>query len=139
MSTDKQTNVRLLKTYGRTLEWYEHELKKQNGKCAICHKEPTVRRLHVDHDHSHRYVKITSTKLMGGYWRAEGEYNGEHKTFLGFSKSEAIKAFRSWAKTNSTRGLLCWPCNRALQSYRDNPELMEKAAKYLRKFQCQNS
>lgn len=135
MATDKQTNTRLIKTYGINLEEYEQLLKDQHNACAICKKEPTTRRLHVDHDHSYKYVKIKSTKLMGGYWRAEGIYRGLENTFLGFSKGEATKAFRAWSKKMSVRGLLCWPCNRGLQSWRDKPELLERAAKYLWRFE----
>ena len=35
-------------------------------------------------------------------------------------------------KTGKVRGLLCHQCNRGLAHYRDNPELLEAAAKYLR-------
>ena len=30
------------------------------------------------------------------------------------------------------RGLLCWMCNRALAAYKDDPEVLERAAAYLR-------
>lgn len=133
-TTDKQTSARLLKTYGIDLDEYNQLLKDQKGTCAICHNPPATRRLHVDHDHSHRYVKVVSTKLMGGYWRAAGVYKGLENTFLGFSKSEAVQAFRRWAKKESVRGLLCPKCNRGLEFFRDKPELFDKAAKYLRKF-----
>lgn len=138
-TTDKQTDTRLLKTYGISLAEYSQLLEDQDGKCAICKAPPATRRLHVDHDHSHRYVKVISTKLMGGYWRAQGVYRGLENTFLGFSKSGAVQAFRKWTKRESVRGLLCPKCNRGLEFFRDKPELFDKAAKYLRKFQCQNS
>lgn len=34
-------------------------------------------------------------------------------------------------KTGKFRGLLCGGCNRGLENFRDNPELLRKAAEYL--------
>ena len=36
--------------------------------------------------------------------------------------------------TNQIRGLLCHTCNSALGLFKDSPELLEKAIKYLRKY-----
>jgi len=33
--------------------------------------------------------------------------------------------------TGKVRGLLCWPCNKGLGNFKDNPELIQKAIKYL--------
>lgn len=35
-------------------------------------------------------------------------------------------------KTNIVRGLLCQPCNTALGKFKDNPEIIERAANYVR-------
>ncbi len=35
------------------------------------------------------------------------------------------------------RGLLCWMCNRALAAYKDDPEVLERAAAYLRAMPAQ--
>ena len=35
------------------------------------------------------------------------------------------------------RGLLCWMCNRALAAYKDDPEVLERAAAYLREMPAQ--
>lgn len=41
-----------LKTrFGITVEQYETMFLNQNGRCAICGREPDLQRLHVDHDH----------------------------------------------------------------------------------------
>lgn len=57
---DKAREYKLMKSYGVTLEWYEDQLKKQNGKCACCkgrfdRHQVSVNgeryRLAVDHDH----------------------------------------------------------------------------------------
>lgn len=36
-----------------------------------------------------------------------------------------------WSLRGSVRGLLCWPCNRALQGFRDRAEDMRAAAVYI--------
>lgn len=36
------------------------------------------------------------------------------------------------SKRYSVRGLLCWHCNVAIGKFKDNPDLMESAAKYIR-------
>jgi len=38
----------------------------------------------------------------------------------------------SLSKRYSVRGLLCWHCNSAIGKFKDNPDLMESAAKYIR-------
>ncbi len=43
----------LKKLYGLTLEMYDAMLKRQGGRCYICHKRPKKgRQLAVDHDHT---------------------------------------------------------------------------------------
>jgi hypothetical protein len=32
--------------------WYEAQLARQDGHCAICPNTPKSRRLHIDHDHA---------------------------------------------------------------------------------------
>lgn len=39
-------------------------------------------------------------------------------------------------QTLQVRGLLCFGCNAAIGSFEDNPEVLEKAAAYLRQFKC---
>lgn len=41
------------------------------------------------------------------------------------------------AETGEIRGLLCANCNRGLGMFADNPEILEKAAHYVRGEQCQ--
>jgi len=45
---DKETNLRLIRQYGITLDERRELQKKQNNKCAICGEK---KKLHVDHDH----------------------------------------------------------------------------------------
>ena len=139
---DKAKNSYLLRKYGRSLEWYNEELRRNGGGCAICGKPPGKRAFHVDHDHSYRYVKIEYTRQDGtlyGYkgkvWFGVANYRGMDFTDAGVLKSNVTRSIRSALKYYSVRGLLCWPCNRALQAFRDRPDLMMKASCYLVKFQ----
>lgn len=52
----------LRKKYGLTLEQYESMLRRQGGRCAICHKTPRRVRLAVDHDHRHKGRAIDSVR-----------------------------------------------------------------------------
>jgi hypothetical protein len=51
-----QSNSQLKKVYGFSLEKYEEQLKKQEGKCAICKTDSPqhghIKRFSVDHCHS---------------------------------------------------------------------------------------
>ena len=44
-------NAHYKKKFGITVGEYEALLDKQSGVCAICHRAPSKRRLHVDHNH----------------------------------------------------------------------------------------
>lgn len=49
---ERDRERRLQKRYGIGIDDYERLLKVGNGRCWVCGKKPTNRRLHVDHDHS---------------------------------------------------------------------------------------
>jgi hypothetical protein len=134
MATDKETDKRLIKTYGITLIEYESMLRDQGGGCAICGREPTTKRLHVDHDHAFDRVKLVTLKTEVGWNSSTPEGFVPWVTAFAKTKSLAIKAAKHQLKRLSVRGLLCWSDNTALQKYRDDPERMEAAARYLRKF-----
>lgn len=139
MATDKATNARLLKTYGITLEEYNQLLAAQDGSCKICRKPPGKVRLHVDHDHKLRYLKIESAKTYEGTWRAGVVYGDAPHQFAiaeGKTKSEAVRAVRFQLLKASVRGLLCWPCNSALRHYHDDPAKLRAAADYLEAYKA---
>jgi len=54
---EESRNERLQRQYSITEEVYEAILKKQEGRCAICHCHQHYQRLAVDHDHKTGMVR----------------------------------------------------------------------------------
>jgi hypothetical protein len=138
---DRATDLRLMKTYGVGLDWYNKQFTKQNYGCAICASGPGTRRLHVDHDHAWKKVKIAASKiseknsLSGTIWEACAEYLGKSYYDTGDTKSLAIRTIKRQLLRDSVRGLLCYTCNAGLQKFADNPERLRAAADYLARHQ----
>jgi hypothetical protein len=59
--------ARLRQRYCLTPEWFETQLKKQGGKCALCPVKlgSGGRRLHIDHDHKCCPTSRTQVKVCG--------------------------------------------------------------------------
>jgi hypothetical protein len=135
---DKAVDLRLRQTYGISLEEYNEMLSKNNGGCWICGKKPTSKRLHVDHDHKIAKLKVSASKIVShaGKWYAYVHIpSGVGFYSFGQTKSEAIRKCKEKLKKISVRGILCWQCNAAIQKFRDDPNKMEAAAKYIRNYQ----
>jgi hypothetical protein len=131
---DQITSKRLEKRYGRDLAWYENELKLQGGVCKLCGSKPGTRRLHIDHDHKWKYVKVWAEKNSQGTWKAEATYNGVLYVCSGKKRNEAIQEVKNYLKRASVRALLCFRCNSFMVGFND-PDLLRKAAEYLEKHQ----
>jgi hypothetical protein len=128
---DCEASARLVQKYGITLTEYNKRLAEQGGVCRICEKPPGSVRLHVDHDHTLRYLKVDSFKLGKGKWVAYcGQLDG-----TGATKSEAIRKVRNHLKTLSVRGILCWGCNAGLKSYADSAQSLASASQYLVRYE----
>jgi hypothetical protein len=132
MSTDREVGQRLYKTYGITLLQYEEMFRDQGGGCKICGRPPATRRLHVDHDHKIRYLKVDSHKIGPGAWVAScGTIFA-----TGRSKSEVVRKVRNDLKPLSIRGLVCFRCNAGLEKFSDNPKNLAAASEYIARYEA---
>jgi hypothetical protein len=133
---DRAADSRLKKTYNISLTDYENLLAMNDGKCWICDRPPGERRLHVDHDHSYKKVKIATFQLSSrpGTWTATGEYNGVDYLANAPKRSLAVRDLKRQLLRASIRGLLCYNHNSGLQKFSDKSEWLGSAAAYLAKF-----
>jgi hypothetical protein len=136
---DKARDSRLRKKYGITLEEYNAMLAEQGGGCAGCGGVGKTRSLHVDHDHQYAHLPIETRRgipiIRESRWVSQSTYCGILFRSEGPTKSAAIRQMRQRLKRESVRGILCFPCNGSLRKLRNNPQIAENLAKYLRKHQ----
>lgn len=133
---DKARDKYYQKRYGISLDRYNEMLAKYDGCCWICRRSPTGRRLAVDHDHSHRYVKIEYQKnQVQERWMGVATYLTNQWVDFDVRRNNLTKRFRKLFKTLSVRGLLCSHCNLGLRKYADDPVRLANAAEYLRNHQ----
>jgi len=128
---DRAADIRLQRTYGVGLDWYYEQLGRQNGVCAISGALPGARRLHVDHDHSWKKIKISATSLCGKpspRWHASATYLGKHFETVDINKRGVVRKLREILKRASVRGLLCYSCNAGLRKFLDIPAYFRAAA-----------
>lgn len=139
----RDRNQRLKRLYGITLKEYEERLALQKGNCAICLHPPGTLALSVDHDHKWKYLKlrveegVVGTGFVARVQKDEVNYLSPYYLLCGIgdTKNEAKAALRERLKRASVRGLLCFSCNGGLRKYRDTPEILRRAADYLRDHQ----
>lgn len=131
---DKARDRYYQKKYGVGLDWYNATLAEQGGGCAGCGHPAKTILLSIDHDHSWKYVRITYTK-KNGTWRGDAVYWGYTYAAMSRKKNEVTKEVRAKLKRASVRGILCFPCNGALRKLRNNPQIAENLARYLRRHQ----
>lgn len=134
----KATDKRLRRTYGISIEEYEEMLKVNDGACWICGyiPKPDGNALSVDHDHKLIRAKIRFEKVKKAVVAVFSDPVSIEALVYpkGIAERVARQEFRFQLKRASVRGLLCWACNTLLKKGRDCPEILESAARYLRKY-----
>jgi len=132
---DRATDQRLQKTYNITLEDYNQLAKLKKNGCWICGRVPDKSRLHVDHDHSWKKVKIEADKNCScDNWHVWATYNGSKYSTISEKKSLGVRNVKRQLLRASVRGLLCYTHNTAIARFRDNIVDLRAAAWYLETF-----
>jgi len=132
----------LRRKFNITEEEFNQQFEAQGSVCKICSRPPGTRSLHVDHDHGIERWKIDVEKVSNGSYRAwpRGYYpytaihTGESKLFFaetGTSRMEAKAKVKKRLMRYSVRGIVCWPCNKGLKVFSDNPLALTNAGTYL--------
>ena len=134
----KATDKRLQRTYGITFEERAAMEKEHDGGCWVCGWKPALgqRALAVEHDHKLIRAKIKFEKVRKTVVAvfSEPAYIEALIYPRGTTERVARQEFRLQLKRASIRGLTCWNCNTLLKKGRDNPDILESAARYLRKY-----
>jgi len=127
----------LRKKYGITEEEYNTQIVRQGGGCKICGSLPKTRSLHVDHDHKIQNWKILSKKLGNKRWAAYPDsIPGHLLDFCEYAETKPLARAKVKEKLRrmSVRGIICFPCNRGIRVFFDDPRKMIRAAEYLQKY-----
>jgi len=122
----------------KTFEMYSEYSKSSDGywnSCKVCQKEKDKewRQAHKSEIKDQQLQKLYGITLQNfEQMRLEQEYR------CGICSSMAAKGTGTFCvdhshRTSKVRGLLCLSCNALLGHWDDNPELLENAAKYLRR------
>lgn len=139
---ERETNRRLIRTYGITLADYDSMLASQGGGCAICGRPEINSRLHVDHCHKFQKLFRVKAKKQKSepWWFAHTVHKSDavahfYLESYGETKKQAVDTVKRLLRAESVRGVICWPCNRGLRVFYDNAKSLERAGQYLRRFQ----
>jgi hypothetical protein len=127
---DRATDLRLQKAYNISLADYNYLDEKGYHGCWVCGRPAANNRLHVDHDHSWKKVKINTNKHEE-QWAASAKYNENSFVCFGSKKSLAIRGLKKMLLRASVRGLLCYQHNAGLQKFSDNSVWLLRASDYI--------
>jgi hypothetical protein len=110
---------------------------KYRSRCSDCIKPVTKNRYHSNKEHLRKTVRNHQLKAMYGITADDYEKMKEEqrdKCFLCGGKDKKRLSVDHCHDTGRVRKLLCSSCNFALGLFRDNPELLRKAADYVERY-----
>ena len=139
---ERAADLRLQRLYGITLDEYNQQLKRQNGRCAICKRPPKRLRLAVDHNHATERSKITVSRRavpLSYIWTATAYVGSDIISAEGYDKATVTALVRAKLRRRSVRGLLCWVCNRKILGVMERFKVRPAAvAAYLKQYDPSN-
>ena len=132
----KATDKRLQRVYNVTFEEREAMAASHDNACWICGWKPKEgqRSLAVEHDHKIAKRKIYAKKVIENGQKMWAVWHEGTPPIFFDKRREGVAVMRHTLKRLSVRGLVCWACNSLLKKGRDNPEILESAARYLRNY-----
>ena len=135
--TPKQRDRYYLRKYGITLARYNEMLAEYDNSCHICGWKPKAgqRALAVEHDHRVAQRKIYTKKVIEAGRKMWGVWHEGTPPIYFDKRRDGIATMRQTLGRLSVRGLVCWKCNALLKKSRDNPDILNNAALYLRAYQ----
>lgn len=104
----------------------------QAGRCATHHRRVTAARKLAAHDKMVQRVYGLEPGDYDRLYEAQGGVCGGCGPWSGRSGKTKKLAVDHDHQSGEVRGLLCSDCNRGIGRYRDNPEIFDNLAEYLR-------
>lgn len=135
LSTFKTCTVCGMDKPEEEFHWHNKEKGVRRAYCRVCRNKEEAKRQMTPEAVSKRKAYM----LAKNYGITQKEYDEQlKKQDYGCALCGSKATFRALAvdhyhSTGKVREILCSPCNQGLGLFKDNPELLEKAAEYLRK------
>ncbi len=111
-----------------------HKFRAKRNLCQACHKEYhqeyyRKNKLQFKSNARKLHLKTKYQITIDDFEAMQAAQNGACAICLRLSEALNVDHCH---KTGAVRGLLCWDCNTSIGKFRDDPEKLERAAKYLR-------
>lgn len=126
----------LRKNFEITQAEFNRAFTKQGSVCKACGRPPKDRSLHTDHDHEVEDWAVEAKKIGDHKWLAWPKFGMGRLEFSseGRTKPLARAAVKKVLKRLSVRGILCYPCNKGMKWYSDDPVRLHRLAEYLEEY-----
>jgi hypothetical protein len=121
-------------TLKRPDEFFPSKIRGKTGTCKVCHEKPLANRKRPSHPQKR------NTRLRYRYHITEDQFHNLIESQDGkcaICQRDIVQVTNMNAqvdhnhKTGEVRGVLCFNCNNGLGKFKDNPELLQSAIRYL--------